>query len=223
MSTLLRFFTSSVGTKVLIALTGLGFAGFLVTHLAANLLVLVNPEGYNAYSHRLVTNPLIYVAEAALAALFLTHAYKAVFNFLRNREARGGRYAQKHRAGHTTRKTLASTTMIVTGLWLLAFVVLHLKTFKFGPWYETPDGMRDLARLVNEVFAGPGYVAFYVLSMAVVALHLRHGLSSALSSLGIDHPRYTPIFLKAGLIIAIIMGLGFAIIPIVIFFTGGRS
>jgi succinate dehydrogenase / fumarate reductase, cytochrome b subunit len=222
MSSLLRFFSSSVGTKVLIALTGLAFAGFLVTHLAANLLVLVSPDAYNEYSHALISNPFIYVAEAGLVAIFLTHAFKAVFNFLGNRGARGSAYATKRGAGHTSRKSLASTTMIVTGLWLLAFTVLHLKTFKFGPWYETPEGIRDLTRLVHEVFRGPGYVAFYVLSMAVVGLHLRHGLSSALQSLGLDHPRYTPLLLKAGLAIAILMGLGFAIIPVVIFLTGGR-
>jgi succinate dehydrogenase / fumarate reductase cytochrome b subunit len=223
MSSLIRFVSSSVGTKVLIALTGLGFAGFLVIHLAANLLVLADAHAYNTYSHKLISNPLIYIAEAGLALLFLTHAFKAVFNFLRNREARGGAYAKQQRAGHTSRKSLASTTMIVTGLWLLAFMVLHLKTFKFGPWYETPDGMRDLSQLVYEVFRGPGYVLFYVLSMAVVGLHLRHGLSSAFQSLGIDHPRYTPIILKAGLAIAILLGLGFAIIPVVIFLTGARS
>jgi succinate dehydrogenase / fumarate reductase, cytochrome b subunit len=222
MSSLIRFFASSVGTKVLIALTGLGFAGFLVTHLAANLIVLVSPHAYNEYSHTLISNPLIYVAEAGLALLFLTHAFKAVFTVLRNREARGGSYAVKRQARHTSRKSLASTTMILSGLWLLVFMVLHLKTFKFGPWYETPDGMRDLSQLVQEVFRGPGYVAFYVLSMVVVGLHLRHGLSSAVQSLGIDHPRYTPLILRAGLAIAILVGLGFAIIPVIIF-LGGRS
>ena len=70
--------------------------------------------------------------------------------------------------------------MIVTGCWLLLFIVIHLKTFKFGPWYERRrTAMRDLARLVNEEFQHPLYVVFYVLSMAVVGLHLRHGLSSA--------------------------------------------
>ncbi len=223
MPTLLRFFASSVGTKVLVALTGLGFAGFLVAHLAANLLVLADADAYNAYSHALITNPFIYVAEAGLALLFLTHAYKAITNFLKNRRARGTAYEVKRRAGHTSRKSLASTTMIVTGLWLLLFIVTHLKTFKFGPWYDAPDGVRDLARLVNETFRGPLYVLFYVVSMAVVGLHLRHGLSSAVQSLGIDHPRYTPILLKAGVAIAVLIGLGFALIPILIFVTGGRS
>ncbi len=115
MSPLLRFLSSSVGTKILVALTGLGFAGFLVTHLAANLLVLVDAHAYNAYSHKLTSNPLIYVAEAGLVALFLVHAFKAVFVTLRNRDARGGGYAVKKRAGHTSRKSLSSSTMIVTG------------------------------------------------------------------------------------------------------------
>jgi succinate dehydrogenase / fumarate reductase cytochrome b subunit len=221
MSSLLRFLSSSVGTKILVALTGLGFAAFLLTHLAANLLVLVDPHAYNAYSHKLTSNPLIYLAEAALVALFLTHAFKAVFVTLRNREARGGGYAVKKRAGHTSRKSFASTTMIVTGIWLLLFVVIHLKTFKFGPWYETPDGMRDLSRLVHEVYAEPLHVAFYVLSMVVVGLHLSHGLSSAFQSMGLEHPRYNGLIRGAGLAIAIAMGLGFVLIPAVIY-LGGR-
>jgi succinate dehydrogenase / fumarate reductase cytochrome b subunit len=224
MSALLRFFSSSVGTKILIALTGLGFAGFLVTHLAANLLVLVSPHAYNEYSHKLISNPLIYLAEAGLVLLFVTHAFKAIANFARNKSARPAGYEKKRGAGHTSRKSFSSTTMIVTGTWLLAFIVIHLKLFKFGTWYVTPDGsMRDLARLVNEDFQKPFYVVFYVLSMAVVGLHLRHGLSSAVQSLGINHPRYNPLILKAGLVVAIAMGLGFAAIPIVIFITGGRS
>jgi succinate dehydrogenase / fumarate reductase cytochrome b subunit len=220
MSTLLRFISSSVGTKVLIAITGLGFAGFLVTHLAANLLVLVSPEGYNTYSDKLIRNPLIYVAEAGLALLFVTHAWKATRNYLANRAARPEPYVVKRRARHTSRKTLASTTMIVTGLWLLAFTLLHLKTFKFGPWYQAPTGERDVARLVLETFQSPFYVAFYVLSMAVVGLHLRHGVSSAFTSLGLEHPRYTPWILRLGILVALIMGVGFAIIPVVIFLRG---
>jgi succinate dehydrogenase / fumarate reductase cytochrome b subunit len=224
MSTLLRFASSSVGTKVLIALTGLGFAGFLVTHLAANLIVLVSPRAYNEYSHKLIANPFVYVAEAGLVLLFVTHAYKAVVNFFRNRTARPRGYELKRGAGHTSRKSLASTTMILTGAWLLVFTIIHVKTFKFGPWYEVvPGGMRDLARLVNEDFQRPFTVIFYVLSMAVVGVHLRHGLSSAFQSLGIDHPRYTRFILTAGIVVAVALGLGFAIIPIVIFLNGGRS
>jgi succinate dehydrogenase / fumarate reductase cytochrome b subunit len=221
MSSLLRFLSSSVGTKILVALTGLGFAAFLVTHLAANLLVLVDPHGYNAYSHKLISNPLIYVAEAGLVLLFGIHAFKAVAVTLQNRRARGQGYEVKRRAGHTSRKSLASTTMVLTGLWLLLFIVIHLKTFKFGPWYDTPDGMRDLTRLVREVYREPLHVVFYVLSMVVVGMHLSWGLSSAFQSMGLEHPRYNGLIRGAGLTIAIVMGLGFALIPVLIYF-GGR-
>ena len=89
--------------------------------------------------------------------------------------------------------------MILTGVWLLLFVVIHLKTFKFGPWYETSEGMRDLSRLVHEVYREPLHVAFYVLSMVVVGLHLSHGLSSAFQSMGLEHPRYNGFIRGAGL------------------------
>jgi succinate dehydrogenase / fumarate reductase cytochrome b subunit len=221
MSSLLRFLSSSVGTKILVALTGLGFAAFLVTHLAANLLVLVDPHGYNTYSHTLISNPLIYVAEAGLVALFAIHAFKGIAVTFRNRAARGQGYEVKKRAGHTSRKSLASSTMIVTGVWLLLFTLIHLKTFKFGPWYDTPDGMRDLTRLVHEVYRDPLHVAFYVLSMVVVAMHLSWGLSSAFQSMGLEHPRYNGFVRGAGVAIAVVMGLGFALIPVVVY-LGGR-
>ena len=223
MSSLLRFLSSSVGTKILVALTGLGFAAFLVMHLAANLLVLVDVHGYNEYSHKLITNPLIYVAEAGLVALFLVHAFKAVMVTLHNRQARGRGYAVKKRAGHTSRKSLASSTMIVTGLWLLLFIVIHLKTFKFGPWYDTPDGMRDLSRLVHEVYAEPLHVAFYILSMVVVGSHLWHGISSAFQSLGGDNPTWTPRLLTAGKVFAVMLATGFIIIAVWAYVVqGGR-
>jgi succinate dehydrogenase / fumarate reductase cytochrome b subunit len=221
MSSLSRFLSSSVGTKILVALTGLGFAAFLVVHLAANLLVLVDEHGYNEYSHKLISNPLIYLAEAGLVALFVVHAVQAVLVTVRNRQARGRGYVVKKRAGHTSRKSLASSTMIVTGVWLLLFIVIHLKTFKFGPWYDTPDGMRDLSRLVREVYAEPLHVVFYVLSMVVVGMHLSWGLSSAFQSMGLEHPRYNGFVRGTGLAVAVIMGLGFALIPVVIYF-GGR-
>ena len=158
----LAFLSSSVGTKVLIAITGLAFFGFLVLHLAGNLLIFVGPESFNGYSHALVSNPLIYVAEAGLVVVFVVHAAKAILNVVDNRRARPARYALKRRAGHTSRKTLASTTMIVSGSVILVFLVIHLAMFKFGTYYpDTGADRRDLHRLVVEKFSHPGLVAFY--------------------------------------------------------------
>lgn len=220
----LRFLSSSIGTKILIALTGLSLFGFLVAHLLGNLLAFRGPTAFNHYSHALISNPLILVAEGGLAALFALHVFKAVTNWASNRGARRVAYQRKTGAGHTSRKSISSTTMIVSGLVTFAFVVLHLRTFKFGPYYAAADeaGMRDIYRLLIEVFQSPVQVVFYVICMVVVLLHLRHGLSSALQSLGINHPRYNPVILTTGTILAVLIGVGFALIPVWAFFTGGR-
>src|SRR5688572_30284087 len=126
---------SSIGTKFLIAFTGLALFGFLVTHLAGNLLILAGPGPFNAYSHKLISNPLIYVAEAGLALLFVVHIWKTVGNYIRNRGARPVAYEVKKPAGHTSRKTLSSTWMIFSGTMILVFLVLHIKTLKFGAYY----------------------------------------------------------------------------------------
>ena len=113
--------------------------------------------------------------------------------------------------------------MIFTGLLTFAFILLHLKTFKYGPHYTTlVDGVevRDLHRLVMEVFQSPGYTAWYAGCLLFLGFHLRHGLWSAFQSLGVNHPRYTPIIYGAGILLAIVMAAGFIGIPLWIYFTG---
>lgn len=207
--------SSSVGTKVLIACTGLALFGFLIVHLAGNLLLLSGPDAFNQYSHALISNPLIYLAEAGLAAIFLLHVWKAVRNFGRNAGARPARYAVKKPAGHTSRKTLSSSTMIVSGTTILVFLILHLKTFKFGAWYDSAEpGVRDIYRLTIEVFQQPAYVIWYVIAMVLVGMHLRHGITSALQSLGAIPAGLTRTVLAAGAIVAAIIAGGFAFIPV---------
>lgn len=219
-----RVLSSSVGTKVLIALTGLALVVYLVLHLAGNLMVFAGPATFNEYGHKLASNtPLLYSAEVGLALLFLLHIYKAFVNWRNNRRARPVGYEMKRRAGHTSRKTVASTTMIWTGLATLVFVVLHVKMFRFGTYYEAVEpGIRDLYRLEVEIFRNPFWVVFYIVAMVVVALHLRHGISSAFQSLGIEHPRYTNRLLAAGAAIAIVIGAGFALIPLWFYLGAAR-
>lgn len=213
-------FSSSIGTKLLIAFSGLCLFVFLILHLTGNLLFILGPDAFNEYSHRLVSNPLIYVAEAGLLAVFLLHVIKATWVVISNQAARPARYA-KHTWAKTknrrSRKSLASSTMIVTGTLILLFVVSHLATFKFGHYYETADGVRDLYRLQMEVFANPAYVAFYLACMAIIFTHLWHGLSSAAQSFGLDHPTWTPRVLLAGRILALAIAGGFFILPIYTF------
>lgn len=218
--------SSSVGSKVLIAFTGIALALFLVTHLAGNLLFALGPDAFNEYSHRLLSNPLIYVAEAGLIGVFLLHVFKTVAMFLGAQQARPERYQKRAWAkskSPKSRKSVASTTMIVTGLITLLFVVTHLGTFKFGTYYETESGLRDLYRLQLEIFSSPGYVAFYMACMAVIFLHLWHGLTSAAQSLGVDHPQWTPRILVAGRILAVVLAGGFFVLPLYTFLLARAS
>jgi succinate dehydrogenase / fumarate reductase cytochrome b subunit len=209
---------SSIGTKVVIALTGLALFGFLIAHLAGNLLILAGAGAFNAYSHKLISNPLIYAAEAGLAAIFLLHIWKTLGNYARNRAARPVRYEMKRPAGHTSRKSLSSTWMIVSGTTILVFLILHLKTFKFGPHYSSAEpGVRDLYRLTLEVFHHPGYVVWYVVAMVLVGMHLRHGITSALQSLGAMPANATRLVLTAGIIVAVIIAGGFAVLPVYVY------
>jgi succinate dehydrogenase cytochrome b subunit len=215
----LQVFSTSVGTKILIALTGLSLVGFLIFHLAGNLLVFFGKAPYNAHAHELISNPLIIPAELGLLALFLLHVYKAAVNYLTNRTARPDRYQLKKWAGGASRKTVGSTTMIVSGLVTFAFVIVHLDTFKYGPYYpSTVPGERDLYRLLVEVFHRPGYVALYVVCMGIVGLHLRHGIFSAFQSLGLMPQRWTSWMLRAGLALAVLIAGGFLLIPVWVYF-----
>jgi succinate dehydrogenase / fumarate reductase cytochrome b subunit len=220
------FFSSSVGSKYLIALSGLSLVGFLILHLAGNLLVLVSPDAFNRYSNRLIHNPLLIPAELGLLALFLLHVFKTVRLWFGSRDARPKGYAQKKWAGHSSRKSVASTTMILSGTFLFVFVLLHLVTFKYGPHYVTADhpGDRDLYRLMIEVFSKPSYVLFYVVSMVIIGFHLWHGASSAFQSLGIDQGGIAPKIRAAGWGLAVLIAGGFLIIPVWVFlFAGARA
>lgn len=217
-----RFLSSSIGNKLLIALTGLGLLLFLVAHLSGNLLFIVGPEAFNAYSHALISNPLIYVAEAGLLAIFVLHVFKTARLYLGAKRARPVPYARKEMAGRPSRKSFASSTMIFTGLIVLAFVVLHLRAFKFGAWYEATGGVRDLYRLQLEIFSNPLYVAWYMFAMVVIGFHLWHGAASAAQSLGMDHPRYTPKILWIGRALAVLIAGGFFVLPLYTYLQGAR-
>ena len=221
MSTLRRVFSSSVGTKLLIGLTGLALFVYLILHLAGNALIFAGPETFNEYSHALISNPLILPIEIGLLAIFLLHVYKAVTNYFANQAARPAGYAMKTFAGHTSRKSVASSTMIWSGLVIFLFILVHVKQFKYGPWYQTAgeNPIRDLARIEFELFSQPLWVAFYVACTLLVGLHLRHGISSGFQSLGVDHPVYTRRLRMWGVAFAVIIGGGLAFIPVWVYLT----
>jgi succinate dehydrogenase / fumarate reductase cytochrome b subunit len=221
MSRFRRAFSSTVGTKALIGVTGLGLFVYMLLHLAGNLLIFAGQDTFNEYSHRLISNPLIVPIEIALLLVFVLHVVKTVGNYLRNRAARPVAYARKTPAGHTSRKSLASTTMIVSGLMVLLFVPIHVAQFKFGSYYQAagPAAVRDLYRTEIEVFSSPIWVLFYAACTLLVGLHLRHGIASGFQSLGIDHPVYTRRLTAVAVVLAVLIGGGLAAIPVWVYFT----
>jgi len=207
------------------ALTGLAMVIFLLEHLSGNLLLFSkNPDPYNEYADFLLSfGWLIIVAELGLIAILLFHMVSAISISIGKKKARPVAYAKTGNAGEPSKKTFSSKTMIWTGLLIFAFIAIHLKTFKFGPNYSsTVDGveMRDLHTLVWEVFQNPIYVAWYVGALIFLGFHLRHGFWSAFQSLGVHHPRFTPVIYSVGILVAIIISVGFLGIPLWIYFTG---
>lgn len=210
-----NYFTSSVGKKQIMALTGAGLVGFTLTHLLGNLLILVGPDAFNKYAYTLTSNPLIYVAEAGLLGMFLLHILLAIVLRLQNMGARPKGYYVKNRTGRG--ETIASATMPYTGVILLIFVIIHLLNFKFGSEYLTTVGgveMRDLYRTVVEYFANPLYVAWYVFAMIAFGLHTSHGFQSMFQSWGLNHPKYTPTIQALSLAYGIFVAAGFSSLAI---------
>ncbi len=218
-----RAFSSSIATKLVVGITGLSLFIYLVIHIAGNLLVFFGPDVFNRYAFVMEHgNPLVPVIEVGLLLIFLIHVYKTVRMFLSNKRARPVAYEKKRFAGKPSRKSIASSTMIFSGLWLLLFLIIHVKTFKFSPEYPWPAGGRDLYRQEMENFTNPLVVAFYILSMLVVGSHLWHGISSSLQSLGLDHPTWTPKVLAAGKVVAVLIAGGFIVIALWAHFAGGQ-
>lgn len=219
MSALMKFLTSSIGRKMSMALTGLLMILFLVAHLLGNLLVFAGAEQFNHYSHALVSNPLIYLAELGLVVLFVAHIASGISVFLRGRAARPEGYKQAQWAGATSHKSLSSATMILSGAFIAVFVPLHLWKFKFGAFYPGPEGMRDIYRLVIEEFQNPFIVVFYVIGMVIIGFHLWHAFGSAFESLGMSYRRALRRF---GHAVALVIAGGFLLIPIAIFMMGDK-
>ena len=215
--------SSSVAEKFLIAATGLALVLYLVVHLAGNALLFLGPATFNDYAHALISNPLVIPAEIGLLAIFILHVYKTVVMWWRNRSARPEAYARKRWAGGPSRKSLASTTMIYTGLVTAVFVVLHVRAFKYGAYYQVEGSeARDLYRLVIEFFQSPFNVVFYEVCLVLLGFHLWHGFWSAFESLGGDERAVRPRVLLVSKVVAVIIAGGFVAIPLWVYF-GGRA
>ena len=215
---MIGFLGSSVGKKYLMGLSALVWAGFVFAHMAGNMLIFVSPEAYNTYGHNLTSGNIIYVAEAVLVLALIVHVVLAISLTLENRKARGQRYAVSPKG--EKRSAFASVTMGIQGSIILVFIILHLATFKYGTYYETTAHgvvVRDLFRLMSEVFHQPGYVAWYVIAVIILGFHLSHGVKSVFQSVGLWNTSYKPMIKTAAVIYAVVVAAGFLSQPIYVF------
>jgi succinate dehydrogenase / fumarate reductase cytochrome b subunit len=211
---------SSLGKKLLMALTGLFLIIFLITHLAGNLQLLYGTkDDFNKYAEFMTTFPPIKAVSYLLYASILGHAVYGLMLTLKNRQARPVQYAYNQ---PTANSTWSSRNMGILGTMILIFLVIHMKSF----WYEMHwgaipevNGFKDLHGVTVEAFKSPLYVLFYVLAMAALAFHLMHGFQSAFQSLGWNHPKYTPLIQALGTGISLLIPALFALIPVVMLLT----
>ena len=221
------FITSSVGTKILVGATGILLVVYLIIHIIGNLVFLLGPTAFNAYATTLSSLPIVIPIEIGLLFTFLLHVYKAVTNWVANRRARPAGYYRRKWGGRPSRKTIASSTMILSGLVLLVFIPIHVAQMKYGvgynPTFDAEAHGHDLYAIEMAVFSNPFNVAFYCLCMIIVGGHLYHGVHSAFQSLGADHPKYTRWILLGGKVFAFLMGFGFFMIPLFAYFFGVRA
>ncbi len=219
---------SSVGKKLLTGLTGFMLMGFLLAHILGNFTLLIGPEAFNHYAHLLETafhGWLVYIFELGIILIFLAHMAAAVTVAVTDKvKARPVAYEKKEDAGGASRMTLASKSMIYTGVLLILFVIWHVKSFKFGGALLIPDGhggeIKDLYSVVAAAFAKPQITSIYVVIMLLLGLHLRHGFWSAFQSLGLTRKSTLPLLEKLAIVFAVIMALSFLIIPIIMYFGG---
>lgn len=209
MNWLINTIKSSVGKKILMSVTGLCFCSFLAAHLGGNLTIYGGKEMFNSYAEHLhALGVLLTFAEWGLLTFAVIHVLTGVILFYQNYKARPVRYRVNKSGGG---RTLGSRTMPYTGIILLAFVVFHLIHFHFVDKTDT-----TIHAIVSEAFGNPLYVMIYIAVMVVAAVHVSHGFWSAFQTLGANHPKYMPFIRTVSLVFALVVGIGFGVLPIFI-------
>lgn len=218
-----NIFSSSIGKKLVMSLTGLFLIVFLLVHLGINSLLLFDKSGdlFNLGAHFMATNPLIKVFEPVLALGFLLHIVWAFTLTLRNMQARPVKYAVNKQSGNAT---LASRNMFVLGLIVLGFLAIHLANFfikiKFtgSPLLAEVDVdgvmMENAYALVSQLFLNPLYSVVYVIWVGALWFHLTHGFWSAFQTIGLNNQIWIKRWKAVAYIYATVIAVGFAIIPL---------
>ncbi len=228
MKWLVNFLTSSIGQKLVMSLTGLFLILFLIVHLIGNLQLLSNDggEAFNVYTDFMSHNPLIQLIAKGNYAFILIHAIVGIMLALKNKKAKGSKYAVSAK----NKSSWASNQMALLGTLIFAFLLMHLGHFWFqfkfigGQPMVSYDGGQiiDAYSKVVAVMEQPVWMILYLVGLLVLAFHLWHGFASAFQTLGLRHKKYTPLISGLGKAYAILVPLGFAVLPLYIFFTQSK-
>ena len=199
------------------ALTGLFLCTFLLEHLYGNILLYNNDggEAFDEYSHSMVHNLLIRIVEVLLFAAIIVHAFQGIVLTRKNAAARPVNYAIKK---DSETSSWFSRNMMLTGAFVLFFIVVHLYSF-FVPYRISGlDEGQAVSQLVKESFENGWYSLFYFVSVLLLASHLNHGFQSAFQTMGINNKKYSPLIKIGGTAFAVLIFLGFASFPVVFYF-----
>lgn len=214
-------FSSSIGKKLIMGITGLFLITFLIVHCFLNSLIFVNDGGltFNAGAHFMATNWLIRAMEIVLFAGLLAHIFQGFRLVFENQSARPVKYAVTHGAANSK---WYSRSMGLLGTLLLIFLIVHISKFwvvsRFtGIPTEDANGNEDMFAVMVDTFKSPLLVLLYVLAMISLAYHLLHGFASSFQTLGWNHKKYTPIIKAIGVWYSIIISLIFASMPVAIY------
>ena len=212
----IRLFRTSIGSKQVVAVTGLLLVAFVLIHMFGNLTAFQGPESINAYGAWLQGHPLLWVFRAALLALAVLHVMVTVRLALENRRARPARYAYRRwRDGR-----LAARTMLVSGLMIIAFIVyhlLHLTLGEVGPRLRHDAlGRMDIYYNLVVAFSDPWIASGYIAAMLLLGLHLHHAIESLFQTLGLKHENYESAIRVAAPLLAALITLGFMSIPVAV-------
>ena len=219
MSWIRKFAKSSIGAKVVMALTGLVLFGFVIVHMLGNLQLFLGPDAINSYAAFLKSKPaLVWSVRGFLLLAVALHIGAGVWLAALNQAARPTGYAKKS----WRKASFSSRTMIWSGVTLLAFIIYHLLHFTVGSVHPENfhlldiEGRHDVHAMMVLGFQNLGVSISYIIAMLLLGLHLSHGASSMFQSLGLNHPRYNPLLSKVGPVFAAVIVLGNISMPLAV-------
>jgi succinate dehydrogenase / fumarate reductase cytochrome b subunit len=217
----LKITNASVGKKIIMAVTGLALVGFIIAHLLGNLTIFLGPDALNGYAKKLASlGPLLWVARISLIGIVLAHILTAIKLTQENRAARPDDYRFKK----VIQTTYAARTMPMSGLIILAFIVFHLLHFTFKvthpeiSHFKLASGYHDVYRMVVLSFQKIEIVLIYVIAQILLAMHLSHGLSSLVQSLGLSNSSFRGKLEVAAKVSCVIIFAAYISIPLSCYF-----